>query len=326
MILNCSCLNYINTTTFNWTSALSKNYQGTESYIDISFYHQQGNITFSFFVNSKSNFIISDDLFTNDSFYSVTESSYVLFTSEANIDADATLVNCSLIWLSVKSNIICLSTFCAVTQIQQSVFDCQSSSLISLSLTSVWQDFWIFWADAAGLFLHPYSTTLTELFIQNRSLTAAISAQGHRYSYVNLSTLSAEVFSTQLSLLWNTYWQCSVALWYQISNLLSNLTAFSNSANTADLIINATTASITYLQTVYICNYLWAVVLLIVSLVLFICVIYSAILKYQTVTSDILGYVSSLMRDNLYVSLLSGGTALNDLERARLLRNIKVRL
>lgn len=53
-------------------------------------------------------------------------------------------------------------------------------------------------------------STPTELFLQDPSLGPAIlSFKGVRYA--ELYKLSADIFSERLSLLFNTYWQCSLA-------------------------------------------------------------------------------------------------------------------
>ena len=326
MALNCPVLDHVDRETFNWTSVLSEYYQRSQPYNDSSFFHQNktGDV-FGFFVDSKSNFSRPSALYPNDSSFPAAEPPYVLFASEADGGNGATLANCSLTRSSVESNITCLGTSCAVTQMRRSVFDRRPSDYTPL-LGSARLNFWMSWADAAGASLHPNIATPTELFIQNGSLTAALTTLGSTFSEVNLYTLPADVFSKRLSLLWNTYWQCGLAPWYQTGNLPSNLTAFSDQANSSYLIVNATTASVTHLQAVYVSNRPWAVLLLIASLILFACAIYCAILKYRTVAPDVLGYVSSLTRDNPYVPLPGGGTALDGLERARLLKNMKVRL
>ncbi|OAL23163.1 hypothetical protein AYO20_11031 [Fonsecaea nubica] len=49
-------------------------------------------------------------------------------------------------------------------------------------------------------------------------------------------------------------------------------------------------------------------------------------LRAHTLAPDIFGYVSSLTRDNPHVALPDNGTTLNGLERARLLRNVRVKI
>ena len=323
MTLNCPLLDHVQRTTFNWTSVLSEDYLRTQTNNDSSFTH--GEWPFGFFVDSKSNFSRHGGLYPNESPLPAAQP-YVLFAAQADGGDGATLAHCSLNRSSVESNMTCQDTSCAVTQMRRSKIDRRPSDYTPLYSYSVRLNFWKYWALAAGASLHPNTATPTELFIQNGSLTASLSTLRDAFSEVNLYQLPAHTFSERFSLLWNTYWQCSIAPWYQTGNLPSNLTTFSDQANSSELIANATTASITNLQPVYVSSRPWAIILLVASIVLFICAIYGAIIKYQTVAPDVLGHVSSLTRDNPYVPLPGGGTALDGLERARLLKNMKVRL
>ncbi|OAP65480.1 hypothetical protein AYL99_01452 [Fonsecaea erecta] len=76
----------------------------------------------------------------------------------------------------------------------------------------------------------------------------------------------------------------------------------------------------------YATNKLWIAVDFISQTVLFGAAIAAFWLRKNTIAPDIFGYVSSLTRDNPHINLPDGGTTLGGLERARLLRNVKVRI
>ncbi|KAA6409996.1 MAG: hypothetical protein FRX48_06610 [Lasallia pustulata] len=326
MTLDCPFLDHVSREEVNWTSMLSEEYRQTQPDDNSSFCHENNtNNVFGFIVDSKSNFSRHGVLLPNESPYSAAPP-YVLFASIADEGYNATLANCSLTRSSVESNITCQGTSCAVTQMRRSTFDRRPSDYTPLYANYTRLTFWSSWANAAGVSL-PFITTATptELFIQNGSLTAAFATLSQALLVANLYELPARTFSVRLSLLWNTYWQCRLAPQYQTGYLPSNLTEFPDQGLTGN-IVNATTATVTRLQPVYVSNHPWAIMLLIASLVLFICGIYGAILKCRTVAPDVLGNVSSLTRDNPYVPLPGGGTALDGLERARLLKDLKVRL
>lgn len=325
MTLDCPFLDHVSLEEVNWASMLSEEHLQTQPDGCSAFCHENNiDESFGFFVDSKSNFSRHGVLYPNESSYSAAPP-YVLFASQADGGNGATLANCSLTRSSVESNITCQGTSCAVTQMRRSTFDRRPSDYTPLFSFSARLSFWKLWADAAGVSLYPNTATPTELFIQNGSLTAAFATIGQAFSEVNLYELPARTFSERLSLLWNTYWQCSLTPQYQTGYLLSNLTEFLDQEDIG-IIINATTATVTHLKKVYLSNHPWAIMLLVASLVLFICGIYGAILKCRTVAPDVLGNVSSLTRDNPYVPLPGGGTALDGLERARLLKDLKVRL
>ena len=77
---------------------------------------------------------------------------------------------------------------------------------------------------------------------------------------------------------------------------------------------------------VYVCHVLWLFCLLLSSTVLLMVGIVGVIVKYRSVSPEILGYVSSHTRDNPYVDLPPGGTTMEGLKRSRVLFDTRVRL
>lgn len=61
-------------------------------------------------------------------------------------------------------------------------------------------------------------------------------------------------------------------------------------------------------------------------MVLQICAIAGLIFEYLCIGPNVLGYVSTTTRDNAYTPLPSGASAVDGLERARLLRNYRVQM
>ena len=93
-----------------------------------------------------------------------------------------------------------------------------------------------------------------------------------------------------------------------------------------DAPFNTTTTSVTTLTDIYICNRMWVVILLAASSALLLCGLSGAIVKYMMRRPNILGYVSTITRDNPYIDLPSQGRTLDSLERAKLLIGLKVKL
>lgn len=77
---------------------------------------------------------------------------------------------------------------------------------------------------------------------------------------------------------------------------------------------------------IYAASHLWIGMLLVITLVLQLCAIVGVALKYMATAPDILGYVSTLTRDNSFTSVPEGGNTLSGLERARLLRDLNVQI
>ncbi|OAP55757.1 hypothetical protein AYL99_09909 [Fonsecaea erecta] len=70
----------------------------------------------------------------------------------------------------------------------------------------------------------------------------------------------------------------------------------------------------------------WIAVDFVSCIILLIAAVIACWLRLHTLAPDIFGYVSSLTRDNPHVALPDNGTTLTGLQRARLLRNVKVKI
>ncbi|KIX97439.1 uncharacterized protein Z520_06891 [Fonsecaea multimorphosa CBS 102226] len=70
----------------------------------------------------------------------------------------------------------------------------------------------------------------------------------------------------------------------------------------------------------------WIAVDFVSCFILLIAAIIACWLRIHTLAPDIFGYVSSLTRDNPHIALPDNGTTLNGLERARLLRDVRVKI
>ena len=91
-------------------------------------------------------------------------------------------------------------------------------------------------------------------------------------------------------------------------------------------LFNATDATTRFDTNVYVSNKTWAAILLVPSSILLACGIYGAIVKHMMRGPQILGYVSTMTRDNPYINLPSEGCTLDGLERGRLLKDLKTKL
>ncbi|KAF6793822.1 hypothetical protein CSOJ01_13794 [Colletotrichum sojae] len=88
---------------------------------------------------------------------------------------------------------------------------------------------------------------------------------------------------------------------------------------------NKTEARITRTEDAYHVNRFWVVVLMLTTTILQVLAVGGLVLRYLIRGPDVLGYASSLTRDNQFASI-SGGSYLDGAERARSLRNLRVQL
>ena len=234
----------------------------------------------------------------------------------------AFIAQCILTRSSVQLNITCDGKSCGVAYIRRSKFDQRPPGYTPLSYSFVSSELPKFWPRAANSIHHEGDSTPTEYFISDPTLRGLTSSDGS----VNLIGMPADVFSQRFSLVLNTYWQCSLVPWYQTGNFPSNESQLSDSLLSDDGAFNTTLVAVTTVTDVYICNKTWAVILLVASSMLLLFRVYSAIVKYKIRGPQVLGFVSTMTRDNPYINLPPGGCTLDGLERTRLLKNMEIKL
>jgi hypothetical protein len=90
--------------------------------------------------------------------------------------------------------------------------------------------------------------------------------------------------------------------------------------------MNFTIAAVSRNAPVYKASRTWIGLLLLTSVVMLLLGVLTIVLHFVTSVPDVLGFVSSLTRDNPYVNIPPGGSTLDGAMRARALRDLKVRL
>ena len=91
--------------------------------------------------------------------------------------------------------------------------------------------------------------------------------------------------------------------------------------------IGATTnATVIHRQQIFVCNFGWLALLFTASGAIFITGLAGLLLKRQTLAPELFGFVASMTYENPYVRLPEGGNVLDAMERARLLKDMKVRI
>ena len=264
-------------------------------------------------------------LLPNQTSYPTVKPWGVNFNAASNLDVDDSFIaNCTLTRSSVESNITCDHGSCSVTNIRRSQFDRRPPGYTPLSYGTGAGNLEKYWPMSGGNGAHEGSSTPTEYFISDPTLQSLAS---NFSGEVSLAGLSADLFSERFSLVFNTYWQCNLVPWYQTGNLPSNLSSLNKAlAETGDGTFNTTTTTVTNFTVIYVCNKMWAVILSIASVLLLVCGMCGAIVKYRARGPTILGYVSTMTRDNQYIDLPPGGCNLDGLDRARLLKDMEVKL
>jgi hypothetical protein len=90
--------------------------------------------------------------------------------------------------------------------------------------------------------------------------------------------------------------------------------------------VSAANATTIEKHDVFMSHKIWIAVTTVVSFILLLCGSLSMIFKYGINSPDVLGYVSSMTRDNPNFEQIPDGDRLDGLERARVLRHLKVQI
>ncbi|KAJ4357336.1 uncharacterized protein N0V89_001911 [Didymosphaeria variabile] len=204
------------------------------------------------------------------------------------------------------------------------------------------------------------ASTATERFLANSSSYPFVqnAFSKARESYVDLSAVPKEAFSSRLGLLLNTYYQLSTQPLGYFGSLSRNLSLYGPDVlpatdvdaylpanlssvnmtfldlwssfearvqdNQAPFIGATTTANVTTTEEVFVCNFAWLSLLLAASNVILITGIVALILKRMTLGPEFFGPVASMTYENPFVKIPEGGSTLDAMERARIMRDVEV--
>jgi hypothetical protein len=269
---------------------------------------------------------------------------------------------CSLSQNHVEVIVRCNEDKCVAEKVRKSLSDTRPSAFTGFEHTTIMQGFSKRFATAitSDFGSSPTERFLTNSsslpFIQQ------LKQPQLDVAYVNMSLVPPEVFSRRLSLLLNTFYQLSMQPTGYFGSLSTNLSTYgpdtlpvtdinvylpsnltATNSTFADWwvpfqdavqdiespFIGATTmANVTTVQEIFVCNFAWLALLLASSGIIFIIGGFALILKRKTLGPEIFGFVTSMTYDNPYVRIgngpLGGGTTMDAMERARLLKDVKV--
>lgn len=220
------------------------------------------------------------------------------------------LITCSMTPLSLESNVSCGGDSCAINAVRRlpTSMDQDQKAMLSIALTNGA-------FCGMGLAYHTVQSSQTELFLAN---PASVIGGKDQYTWVSLWTLPLDVLEDRLMLAFNAFYYVMGAQLF--SGGINGLEPSNNAWHT-----NTSVSMTERLGERYVCNKAWLALALIITIILEIMAVTSAILRSLTPTPDIFGYVSSLTIDNEYCNEhnLAKSTALNGLERSRAMGRTK---
>jgi hypothetical protein len=273
------------------------------------------------------------------------------------------VANCSLSQTHVESVVECINEVCAVKQVRKSATDQRPSTFTGLEHNLITSQFVkslptsISGQTQAG-------SSATERFLSSPKEFPFIQSTGgytgRKKLYVDLASVPLDVFSRRLSLLLNTYYQLSVGPTGYFGSLPQNYSlygpdtlpvedlnaylpknnsatehpyndwfanfdiAMSNNGEGAPFIGATTNATITSHEEMFVCDFAWMSLLLAASTVILVTGMAALLLRRKTMAPEMFGFVASMTYENAHVKIPKGGNVLDAMERARILKNMRV--
>ncbi|KAF2109691.1 hypothetical protein BDV96DRAFT_615664 [Lophiotrema nucula] len=268
------------------------------------------------------------------------------------------VVKCSLEQKHIEAVIQCHGTQCSTSHIRKSLTDNRPAVFTGFDHGMIRSQFAQEFPTIA-----PQSdgSNPTDRFLADTSTLPLIQQVGYAGDGIRLVELSAvppELFSRRLSLLWNTYYQVSIQPTGYLGNLPANLSLygpdtipvtdlnawlpsnlsatnhsitewwfpFENTIQsaTSPFIGASTIANVTANEEIFACNFAWLALLWGASGIIFFTGVISLVLKHRTLGPELFGFVTSMTYHNPYIRVPAGGSRLDAMERARLLRDVEV--
>lgn len=295
---------------------------------------QPGNVAFSY-----SSFFLD----TNYDFFRQNQKSRmnVFFGSLSGVtdgetifeSAGVTLFNCTLSRVSVESWVSCEDGECIVERMRRSKRDTRPDYLTPWNNPNeIWNN-WVSFNNLITQLPFASGTTRREQATMSENYIAGEDMPFTRKFLQDWSNVTDDQVSVRLTTLFNTYWQSSLDPYATVSS-----TVFTTPNGTINDIgrielgpnemihLNKTTADRSTDRTVYSASAIWTGLSLAAISVLQLCALASLAIDRWTRAPDILGYISSMTRDNPYMRLPPGGSTLSGIQRAGLLKDLRVRL
>jgi len=266
------------------------------------------------------------------------------------------IARCKLSQKHVETMVICNGIQCAASKIRNSLTDTRPAAFTAFEHGVIMRGF----AEQFPLAVDfSAGSSPSERYLANSSSYPFIQRAGQLTEdiiYSNLSLVEPEKFSRRLSSILNTYYQLTIQPTGYFGSLPGNLTlygpdtlpvndvnvylpsnfsatknsffdwwpAFDKIVQTSESpFIGATTeATVTVVEEKFVCNFAWLVMLMISSTTIFVVGGAAWILKQRTLGPEMFGSVASMTYENPWIKIPRGGTTMDAIERARMLKDI----
>lgn len=238
----------------------------------------------------------------------------------------------------VEAKIRCGGLLCAATTIRRSRSDPTPDTRTPLDLDlpraeETFTNMCKVFPDATPK-LYENSNSATENYLNgsNKVFSQDRSEDALEGQMMDLSKVPIDSFSERFTTIFNNMWHSTHSAQYAPTLAPQFQVRAIQWANYANGVIGDNTSNLVATANVsqnfpgYIAKPIWVSFLLITSTIVQICAIIRLFLKYHCFAPEILGYVSSMTRNNELTPLPAGGSTLDGVERSRIFWNYKVKL
>ncbi|KAI4283305.1 MAG: hypothetical protein L6R38_002251 [Xanthoria sp. 2 TBL-2021] len=274
--------------------------------------------SFSLFLDTNSNSFTRFDAPQN--LFYASRVALMTGTSDSNLSG-IEVYNCSYTTPKIEGNVTCVGQDCAITQVRRWK-DAPSSSLQPPFDWRQFSNLLLFIPSSLGYPHYAYASAVDQYMLGSD----APFSLGYESYAPNFSKISGADFGKRLTTLINTVWQANLA---PSSIPLGSSADFNAKEDTLGWVPAATATAMNvqrFEKVKYAANRSHAIILIVITVVLQICAIVGLVLKEMASAPDILGYVSTMTRDNVHTAVPSGGNTLDGVERARYLSDMRVQL
>ena len=253
-----------------------------------------------------------------------------------------TLRNCTVEMEYVESEVQCHGELCAVQRMRASQqYNNRNPYITPFDQELIASTVFSALPLAAGQFTM-IDCTPTEYFLRGAT-SVYPSVNGAHFgpcAAVPMVDVPNDMFAKRLGSILNTYYAVATGFTAFVGNLPTPASgAFGPFNNGSDSILNcsdcqfqnapfwaqSTVGTTSYEHEIYVCDFLWLGLLLTASFALLMVAIVGTLMKQICRAPDMLGYVTSMTYNNAHMRLPAGGP-LDGMERARLLKEIRVQL
>jgi len=310
----------------NWTGPLDLRGDNSSKLFTGLYYDGQGDVVWNSYMvdsnyasNSKSN---------PDARYNI------IYASMGDSEGWIAAYNCTVGLYHIESDILCSGSNCHVRRVRPSQNATWSDSgwpFPSPSITLPYN--MLFWLGEATTQAQSAVISPIDFYVAGYDTPFMATVPGG--ATISYDNVTGEQLAKRLQSLINTGWQLSFQNQFTAQTPPDNQTALALSTNISTTSLSeggvgytttATTGTTVSTEDIFVADKTWITVTVIVAFVLLFCGIASMVFKYGTRSPDILGFVSSMTRDNPNFEQIPGGDKLDGLQRARVLRHVRVQI